>query len=104
VAPVFPVYSDERGDAQWTQRFGYALKLSSPKAFPLPPLPGDHDAGLRGYFADLGEPFFITSADKGLATPYASMTITAWHMLNGLIQENDTRAADIVEATAIRSK
>jgi len=104
VAPVFAVKKGPKVDNDRTQRFGYSLKLASPKAFPLPPLPGDIDQDLRGYFADLETPYFIAADDKGLATSYASMTMAAWHLLNGLIQENETRAADIAEATAIRTR
>lgn len=103
VAPVFAVQKDPKADNDRTQRLGYSLKLASPKAFPLPPLPGDSDSDLRGYFADLETPYFISADDKWLATPYASMTMAGWHLLNGLIQENETRAADIAEATAIRT-
>jgi len=103
VAPVFAVHKGSKIDNDRSQRLGYSLKLGSPKAFPLPPLPGDDDLDLRGYFADLEEPYFITAQDKALATQYASMTIEGWHLLNGLIQENETRAADIAEATAIRT-
>lgn len=103
VAPVFAVQKDPKADNERTQRLGYSLKLASPKAFPLPILPGDNDSDLRGYFADLEVPYFIAAEDKGLATPYASMTMAGWHLLNGLIQENETRAADIAEATAIRT-
>ena len=104
VAPVFPVYGGSQADNDMTQRFGYCLKLATPKAFPLPLLPGDDDtAELRGYFADLEEPFYIAEQEKGLATSYASMTMTGWHLLNGLIQDKETRAVSILEATAIRT-
>lgn len=103
VAPVFPVYDGNAANHEMTQRFGYSLKLATSKAFPLPSLPSDSlDTDLRGYFADLEEPYYIGAQDKGFATPYASMTVTGWHLLNGLIQEKETRAASIEEATAIR--
>jgi hypothetical protein len=104
VAPVFAVFKGEKAESDKTQRFGNTLKLASTKAFPIPPMPGDNDLDLRGYFADLEEPFYISRSDKGLATPYASMTMEGWHLLNGLIQENETRAANISEATAIRTR
>lgn len=103
VAPVFPVYNGNVANHEITQRFGYSLKLATSKAFPLPTLPNDPpDTGLQGYFADLEVPYYIGVQDKGLATPYASMTVTGWHLLNGLIQEKETRAASIEEAIAIR--
>jgi hypothetical protein len=103
VAPVFPVFSGTTADQGWTQRFGHALSLRTSKAFPLPCLPGDDDPALRGYFADLETPYYIAADYKGLATPYASMTVVGWHLLNGLIQDKETRAADIAEAVAIRT-
>lgn len=104
VAPVFEVFKGQKSEVEKTQRFGYTLKLASTKAFPLPPIPGDSDPDLRGYFADLEEPFYINKSDMGFATPYAPMTVEGWHLLNGLIQENETRAANIAEATAIRTR
>lgn len=103
VAPVFAVYRGARTDNDRSQRLGHSLKLGSPKAFPLPKLPGDDDNELRGYFADFEVPYFIAAEDKGFATQYSTMTMAGWHLLNGLIQENETRAADIVEASAIRT-
>lgn len=103
VAPVFAVSKDQKADNDGTQRLGNSLKLASSKAFPLPPLPGDSNPDLRGYFANLDVPYFIAEEDKGFATSCASMTMVGWHLLNGLIQESETRAADIAEATAIRT-
>jgi len=103
VAPVFTVFSGTTADPGRTQRFGHSLSLRTPKAFPLPRLPGDDDPALRGYFADLETPYYLCAGDKGLATPYASMTVVGWHLLNGLIQDKETRAADMSEALAIRT-
>jgi hypothetical protein len=103
VAPVFPVFSGTIADRDRTQRFNNSLSLRTSKAFPLPRLPGDDDPALRGYFADLEIPYYLREDDKGLATPYASMTVVGWHLLNGLIQDKETRAADIAEAVAIRT-
>ena len=103
VAPVFAVHKGGKAENDLAQRFGHSLKLASSKAFPLPVLPGDNDPDLRGYFADLEVPYYITEQDKALATPYASMTVSGWHLLNGLIQDKETRAVNIGEATAIRS-
>jgi hypothetical protein len=104
IAPVFAVYKGRRSDSDSAQRFGHSLKLSSPKAFPLPVLPGDCDPDLRGYFADLEIPYFIDEQSKGWATPCASMTMSGWHLLNGLIQDKETRSVNIPEATAIRTR
>lgn len=103
VAPVFAVSSGPTADHGRTLRFGHSLSLHTPKAFPLPRLPGDDDPALRGYFADLEIPYYLGADDKGLATPYASMTVVGWHLLNGLIQDKETRAANIAEAVAIRT-
>ena len=103
VAPVFAVFSGTRADRDRTQRFGYSLSLRTSKAFPLPRLPGDDDPALRGYFADLETPYYLSADSKGLATPYASMTVMGWHLLNGVIQDKETRAANIAEAVAIRT-
>lgn len=99
VAPVLPVYNDSKAK----QIFGYSLKLSTLKAFPLPKLPYDADKELRGHFADFEEPFYIKRESVKLATPYASMTVTGWHILNAIIQEKETRAVDIEKAVTIRS-
>ena len=103
VAPVFPVYSGSKSTGD-NQRFGHSLKLSTLKAFPLPKLPSDMEDVLRGYFADFGEPFFIKQGSALIATSYASMTVTGWHLLNAIIQEKETRTANMEEAVAIRSK
>jgi hypothetical protein len=103
VAPVFSVFRGSTDDQGRTQRFGHALNLRTSKAFPLPCLPGDDNPALRGYFADLETPYYIAADDKEMATPYASMTVDGWHLLNGLIQDKETRAADIAEAVAIRT-
>ena len=102
VAPLFGVYADERSSNTDSQRFGYAIQLSTNKAFPIPILPGDLEPKMRGYFADLEVPYFLRSEDKGFATPIASMTIIGWHLLNGHIQDRETRAVNIAEAEAIR--
>lgn len=60
-----------------------------------------NDSTLRGYVADFGTPYFISEQDKKIATPYASLSVTGWHLLNGVLQEDWTRA-DLKEATAIR--
>ena len=103
VAPLFPVFRGTREDFSRTQRFGHALKLTTHKAFALPLLFGDNPEELRGYFADLEVPYYIDQNAKTLATPYASMTVTGWHLLNGLIQDKETRSINIREATAIRT-
>lgn len=103
VAPIFPVYSG-RKSTEAKQRFGHSLKLSTLKAFPLPKLPSDTEGELRGYFADFEEPFYIEQASAPIATPYASMTVTGWHLLNAIIQEKETRAVNMEEAVAIRSR
>jgi hypothetical protein len=113
VAPVFAVRNGtaddlEKGEErlehqQRLQRFGHSLSLNTPKAFPLPCLPGDDHSALKGYFADLEIPYYLDKDNKGLATPYASMTVVGWHLLNGLIQHKETRAVDIAEAVAIRT-
>src|SRR5262249_13022947 len=102
VAPVFPVYNGMAADDARVQRFGHALRLRTTKAYPVPPLLGDDDPGLRGYFADLEVPYYICEEHEGLATPYASMTVVGWHLLNALIQEKETRA-DIAESVSIRT-
>ncbi len=61
------------------------------KAFPLPKLPSDTEDELRGYFADFGEPFYIEQGSAPMATPYAFMTVTGWHLLNAIIQEKETQ-------------
>ncbi len=103
VVPVFPVYSVSKS-TEAKQRFGHSLKLSTLKAFPLPKLPSDTEDELRGYFADFGEPFYIEQGSASVATPYASMTVTGWHLLNAIIQEKETRAVNMEEAVAIRSR
>lgn len=103
VAPIFPVYSGNKSTGA-KQRFGHSLKLSTLKAFPLPKLPSDTEDELRGYFADFGEPFYIEQRSTPMATPYAFMTVTGWHLLNAIIQEKETRAVNMEEAVAIRSK
>ena len=102
VAAVFPVYSGNKANPESSNRFGHALKLATTRIFPLPKLAGDELVELRGYFADLETPYYITHADKGLATACASLTVTGWHLLNALIQDKETRAADMAEAVAIR--
>lgn len=94
VAPIFPIYSSSKS-TEAKQRFGHSLKLSTLKAFPLPKLPSDTEDGLRGYFADFGEPFYIEQGSAPMATPYASMTVTGWHLLNAIIQEKETRAVNM---------
>ena len=102
VAAVFAVSSGLTADKDRTTYFTNSLRLHTPRAFPLPRLPGDDDPALRGYFADLETPYYLLKEDKGLATPYASMTVAGWHLLNGLLQDKETRA-DIAEAVKLRT-
>lgn len=62
----------------------------------------DIDSEVRGYFADFDEPCFIEHEKVHAATVYASMTVTGWHLLNGFIQERETRAINISEAILLR--
>ena len=103
VAPIFPVYRGNKS-TNANQRFGHSLKLSTLKAFPLPKLPSDTEGEVRGYFADFEEPFYIEQRSAPIATPYASMTVTGWHLLNAIIQEKETRAVNMEEAVSIRSR
>ena len=68
VAPVFPVLASAAPSDVEPTRFGHSLRLSSPKAFPIPPLPKDIGSGVRGYFADFDEPCFIEQDSKNAAT------------------------------------
>jgi hypothetical protein len=103
VASVFPVYIGENENKLSTQRFNEALKFATHRFFPLPTLEGDIDEFLIGYFVDIETPYYIANEYKDIATPCASLTLAGWHLLNGVLQEKDTRAANIAEATKIRS-
>lgn len=102
VARVLAVEQGSTGNE--AQLLSFALKIGNHKLFPLPPIPDDDEAIIRGYVADLEVPYFLNcrEVDRNMPRQLASLTEAGWHILNALLFERVTRT-DLVEAQKIRS-